>query len=373
MPELAGQMRDAHGARPPETHGPPFEPSARTPGLVRPVRYNGRMSWSAAEAKAKSQRGLITHQQLLKEGVGESTLWRAVAQDRLVRVVPRVYRFSTTPETWELRAQAALMTGKPGDALSHASAAVLWGLLGYERRTTPVTHVSICGRREKNLGKAFVVHRPRRDFTPYWLNGFPVTRLARTILDLAAELTEERLEMVLDAAHHRRPRLERWLREELAPLKPKGNPGVGTLNRLLAVRRGVAVESPLETLIRRFVRTRAVEEPTYQLEIYDEQGRIMRVDAAWEMHRVALHGDSYQWHGDRKTFDDDAAKRRRLVAAGWASVAVTSTDLESDRWFMEIERLLHDRAPQRTLFGFWTGRDLPEGRPPALQGWEGRQ
>jgi hypothetical protein len=232
------------------------------------------------------------------------------------------------------------------------SAAVLWGLQGFERKNTPITHLSVLHRRQQRLGENFLIHRPRRPFVPYWLNDFPVTRLARTIVDIAGDLTEERLEMLLDAAHHRRPCLQRWLDEEVAFLNPKAHPGLGTLKRLLAVRRGVAVESPLETQLRRFVRETGVEEPTYQLEIYDHLGRIMRVDVAWESHLLALHGDSYQWHGDRKTFDDDAAKRRRLVAAGWASVAVTSTDLKNPAWFESIKKLLHDRAPQRSLFGF---------------------
>jgi hypothetical protein len=238
--------------------------------------------------------------------------------------------------------------------LSHASAAVLWGLSGYDRKKTPTIHLSQHDRRKRSLGAGYEVHRPRRTFMPFWLDGFPVTRLSRTIVDLAAELPEPQLEVVLDSAHLRRPRLERWLRAELEPLDARLIRGVGTLQRLLDLRCGVPVESPLETSVRRFIRSRGVEEPTWQLELHDEAGRIMRVDAAWEAHRVALHVDSYLWHGDRKTFDGDAAKRRRLVAAGWASVAVTSSDLASDAWVEPIEKLLRDRAPQTSLFGFWS-------------------
>lgn len=320
-------------------------------------------TWVAAETMARSQRGLITRAQVLASGVSDRSLWRAVGEGRVVRVASSVYRFATTPETWDLRAQAALMTSRPGDALSHASAAVLWGLSGYERRNAPVIHLSHNDRRQRRLGAGYELHRPRRAFIPFWINGIPVTRLARTFVDLAAELHEPQLELVLDQAHHRRPRLERWLREEIAPLDPRCVPGLGTLRRLLEVRRGVPVESPLETSVRRFVRLRGVEEPTYQLELHDERGRIMRVDAAWEAHRIALHADSYQWHADRKTFDDDASKRRRLVAAGWASVAVTSTDLKGDEWFLPIERLLHDRAPQKSLFGFWETPTRAPARP----------
>ncbi|HEY0881831.1 MAG TPA: type IV toxin-antitoxin system AbiEi family antitoxin domain-containing protein [Archangium sp.] len=309
------------------------------------------MTWSAAEAAAVKQRGLITLEQFRIAGLSDSTVRRGLGEGRLLRVVNGVYRFAVTPETWDLRARAALMVRMPEDVLSHASAAVLWGLQGYERKNTPITHLSVFDRRQQRLGENFLIHRPRRPFVPYWLNDYPVTRLARTIVDIAGDLTEERLEMLLDAAHHRRPCLQRWLESELAPLNPKSYPGVGTLSKLLAVRRGVAVESTLETKLRRFVREYGVEEPTYQLEIYDHLGRIMRVDVAWESHLLALHGDSYQWHGDRKTFDDDAAKRRRLVAAGWASVAVTSTDLKNPAWFESIKKLLHDRAPQRSLFG----------------------
>jgi hypothetical protein len=314
---------------------------------------------TAAEAKAKEQRGLITREQLLATGISERTLYRAISEERLVKVVSTVYRFSVTPETWDLRAQAALMTGKPGAVLSHGSAAVAWGLSGYGRDDAPVIHLSVNGRQNRRLAEGYQLHRPMRPFVRYWLDGLPVTRLARTFVDLAAELDERRLEQLLDRAHHRRPRLDGWLHQELAPLDPRKVPGVGGLKKLLAVRRGICVESELETDVRRYVRARRVEEPTYQLEIHDEQGRIMRVDAAWEAHRVALHGDSYQWHGDRQTFDGDISKRRRLVAAGWASVAVTSTDLKDDRWFLAIEKLLHDRAPQTSLFGFWQGRAEP--------------
>lgn len=330
-------------------------------------------NWIAAESTAKCHGGLITRVQLLDAGIADRSLTRAVGQGRLVRVLSKVYRFAMTPDTWDLRAQAALLSSRPGDALSHASAAVVWGLSGYERRNATVIHLSQHDRRgRRRLGTGYELHRPTRAFVPFLLNGFPVTRLARTFVDLAAELEEPELEQVLDRAYLRRPRLERWLQDELRPLDPKSVPGVGVLQRLLKVRRGVAVESPLETRVRRFVRSRDVEEPTYQLEIHDEQGRIMRVDAAWEGHRIALHTDSYQWHGDRRTFDDDASKRRRLVAAGWASVAVTSTDLESDRWFQSIERMLHDRAPQRSFFGFTETRALdPRERGNARRGSSG--
>ncbi|MDP1829962.1 MAG: hypothetical protein Q8L48_42260 [Archangium sp.] len=80
-----------------------------------------------------------------------------------------------------------------------------------------------------------------------------MTRLARTLVDIAPLVSEERLETILDAAQHRFSSLPRWLTEELM-LHQAPRPGLRRLITLLSLRQGIATESPLETTVRRRIR-----------------------------------------------------------------------------------------------------------------------
>lgn len=307
-------------------------------------------NWAAAEQKAKGQRGLITFEQLEALEFGGAAVKWAVKSGRLVRMFRRAYRFAVvSPTRWQ-RALAGTMLAGDTSALSHATAAAIWGLNGFPELGGTLLHLSVPDRCKVQLPKDFVVHRPMQPFEPYVLKGLRVTRLARTLVDIAPLVSEERLETILDAAQHRFSSLPRWLTEELVLHKAQ-RPGLRRLITLLSLRQGIATESPLETTVRRRIREAGLPQPQLQFEIFDLNGvYVMRVDFAWPLHRVALHVDGFVWHAQRQAFDRDADQRSRLASLGWLSLSVTSTSLRDKLWIDQLRRVLEQREPQQSLF-----------------------
>ncbi len=307
-------------------------------------------NWAAAERLASTHWGVITLDQLVALGIEWPAVDWAVKSGRLVRLFRGAFRFAVVAPRWEQNAYLATAMSGVGSALSHATAASVWGLNGFATSRAPI-HVSLPERTKMYLPAAnFVVHRPKGDFEPYPMKGFVVTRLARTIIDISESVDDEQLEIILDAAQHRFRSLPKWLTQELPRHQRKSRPGLGRLNALLEARNGVATESPLETQFRRRLRLSGLPPPQLQFNICDAAGFIMRADAAWPAHFVAVHIDSFRWHATRAQFDRDAQQRRRLADAGWISIVVTQPDLDDGEWLEQLARTLGRRAPQRELF-----------------------
>lgn len=326
-----------------------------------------------AAAVAQQQRGVISREQLEKLGIDVHGLRWALQRGKLVRVFRGVYRFPAAPETWEQRAQAAVLLVGPRAALSHESAAALWQLEGFARLPGPV-HVS-AAEVDRVRVPGVVAHRTSVGFTPYLRFGLPVTRLARTIVDVSARLDDEALEIVLDTAHHRYRALGVWLEAELKTRESRGHAGVARLQELLRLRAGQATGSQLETRMRRRLRERDLPFPRLQYLAEDAAGPIMAIDFAWPEARVALHGDGFIWHARRVTFDDDAEKRSRLAALEWLSFVVTNQALKDKAWLDRLEETLRRRHPQQILLrGGEAARPAPRevesrvGEPPVSPG-----
>lgn len=307
--------------------------------------------WAAAEAKAQGQRGVITLGQLQELGIRRPALKWALSSKRLVRMFFGVYRFPVVSPTWQQRALGATLLLGEGSALSHATAASMWGLNGFDAGSAAALHLSVAGRRCARLPEGLVLHRPTTAFDVYRQQGLPVTYLARTVVDIAPLVSDERLEMILDGAQHRYRAFPRWMDRELSLHHPQSRPGLRRLMELLAFRQGTATESPLETRVRRRIREFGLLPPRPQVAIYDREGFVMRVDFAWLELRVALHVDGFAWHASRLPFDRDAAQRSRLAALGWVSIVVTQRSLEDTAWLHQLAMALHQRAPQTELFG----------------------
>ena len=305
--------------------------------------------WAAAEALARGHWGAITFEELRDLHIGGNAVRWALESGRLVRLFRGAYRFAVVAAGWQQHAYLGTQLGGAGSALSHSTAASVWRLNGFESSHSPV-HVCVPTRRMLRLPEeGFAVHRPCCPFEPLSVDGFRVTRLARTIVDVSESVGDQQLEILLDAAQHRFSHLPELLAAEV-PLHRKATPGLGRLMRLLSLRQGVTTESPLETQFRARLRAHGLPPPQFQFDIKDSAGFITRADAAWPLHLVALHVDSFRWHATRVQFDRDAQQRRRLADAQWLSLVVTDPDLENDEWLGQLGRILQRRSPQRDLF-----------------------
>ena len=280
---------------------------------------------------ATVQQGVFTRAQAGRCGASTGAIrWRLRA-GRWERMYPRVYRLAGTITTWRQEAMAACLYLGNRAALSHRAAASLRMMSGFKLARVEVT---VPRNRHRSPSPHVEIHWlqepiPPEDITT--IDGIPVTKPARTLLDLATIETEEVIERCLDEALRRRlvslPFLERWLAE---PARSRHR-GAAMLRRLVATRAVVgATESPLETQVLKHLHSAGLPIPMCQYEIRDGERFVARVDFAYPEERVAIEVDGFRYHGDRRAFDDDRARGNEIQALGWRILRITSKHLEEN-------------------------------------------
>ena len=286
--------------------------------------YATRGADAAIAALAALQHGVVGRFQLRAIGLSPSAIQRRLDARRLHPDHEGVYTVGHPALTREGQLAAAVLAGGPGAVLSHASAAELWMLPFPKHR---VIDVSVATRRERP-GIRF--HRPA--FAPGEITvhkSIPVTTPERTILDLAARASTDRLERLIRQAEyehlastaslsscfstHERARGSKRLRKAL----DLSTETTGTTRRKLE-RRFLA-----------FIRRNALPRPKLNHRI-ELPNRTVFADAAWPRHRLIVELDSRKAHANRQSFESDRARDRDLLVAGWTTTRVTWRQLHED-------------------------------------------
>lgn len=293
---------------------------------------------AGVERWAKAQFGLVSRGQLIAAGLGRSSIAWKLNTGELQRTHELVFRLRGAPRTWESIAMEGLLVAGEASLLSHQTAAWLYGIDGIPRPV--LIDVSVVGTAPRNL-PGYRFHRSIQGPGPRWIKrGLPVTRVAKTLVDLAGELAPEALELALDSAQRQYRMLSSWLDEYVKGLNRQGTPGLGTLLELLALRRDGATDSALEVRVLRALRRLGLK-PVLRFEVCESDGTfVMRLDFAWPGLKVALHVDGYRWHHQRERADRDARQRSRLQVLGWRTVTVTSTTFAEGAWLKDLLSLL---------------------------------
>ena len=311
--------RDDPDFAPRAGNGGPADDAQRCSEEVRARKSNATFAWGRCVTLANGQLGLITWDQLRAVGVPASTAHRWVSASRLHRLHPRVYvlgHLALAPMANELAAQLAC---GPGAVISHRSAAHLWGFIDDE---PPLVDVTLAGRRcrpKKGIRVHSSAKLPERDVRPKGL--VRLTYPARTVIDMAADLTLDELERLIAEA-----RARKLLRDgELeAAVEQVGN-GRGTAAvRAYLGREGgpVLTRSQRERLMRRLVREAGLAQPQSNVRVAGYE-----VDFLWAEQRVVVEVDSWQFHGHRAAFERDRRKSMRLTDSGYIVIRITARQL----------------------------------------------
>jgi very-short-patch-repair endonuclease len=242
----------------------------------------------SADAKvaaiAARQYGVATLAQLLAAGLTPAGVHRRVAARRLHRVHQGVYAVGHRSIPDRGRWLAATLACGSSAALSHRSAAELWGLLA------PLggrVHVTIPGRAGRARRAGIRIHRPRSFDASLTAvhHGIIVTTVARTITDLRRSVP--------------RPVLRRAIREAEFRGMPTGgaNPD--------------RTRSELERAFLEICRRHAVPEPEVNVRV----GRFT-VDFLWRRQGLVVEVDGYAYHRGRQAFRDDRDRDLELAALG---------------------------------------------------------
>jgi len=193
-------------------------------------------SMLAADARlaavAVDQHGVFTRAQATTAGFGPAQIERRVRAGAWVRVLPRVYRHASTPESSVVSHWAAVLWAGPDCALSHASAAAIWRI----RAASVVEPELVVPRGRAPRAPGVVVHRVARIDADHIVRvrGLPITSPVQTIIDLAGSVGAAELEAALECARARGLVTVRALHVRFDEIGTVGRPGAARLRTLLA-------------------------------------------------------------------------------------------------------------------------------------------
>ncbi|MGH9128771.1 MAG: DUF559 domain-containing protein [Acidimicrobiales bacterium] len=268
------------------------------------------------EALALRQHGLLLASQARERQVPTHQLARS---GHWTRVRGSLYRLTAYPTSWRQDLMAAVLVGGPGALASHRAAARLHGLDGVYSELVEVT-VATAGN-HRNL-PGVVVHRSApvdrtdRDRT----DGFPVTTVTRTLIDLGAVVDPEVVESALESALRANRTSLQLLHRRLEAVGGRGKPGTASLRRVLAARLCLPpTGSELETRFVQLCRRARIPDPARQASVAIGAGRTARVDFAWPDRRVLVELDGFPWHGTPAGYRSDMRRQNAIVLArpGW--------------------------------------------------------
>lgn len=283
--------------------------------------------------------GLITRRQLLDLGLSARAIDYRVAAGHLIRCLPGVYRYPAAPRGWKQDLLAACLWSN--GVASHRAAAALWRLAG----TSPGL-IEVTTARYLNAPDHIALHRADLSGTADKgaLGAIPVTSPTRTLIDLAAAVSKEDLELALDDALHRGVvNLER-LRVRMTTLGSRGRCGLATLRALTAELGSTPrVPTKFERILAKVLSGPGWPEPEREYEVVDGARLVARVDFAWPEAKVGVEADSFKWHSSPAAFRRDRERSNELTQRGWRLHRVT--------WWDAIEHPDEVRAAVATLLG----------------------
>lgn len=264
---------------------------------------------------ASRQFGVVTGGQLRGLGMTQRAIEGRVAAGRLHRLHRGVYAVGHQNLSTNASFIAAVLAVGDGAALSHASAAALFGFAAAEHG--PV-HVTVARRVAQRKGIAVHPVRalPVEDTTRH--HGIWTTTAARTLLDLAGVLTERALRRAVHEAEVQRRVNQRQLEDQLA--RANGRTGAALLEAVVAdgptPTRSELEERTLELLIE------CGYQPKTNACVEDVPGE-PEVDFFFPEFRLVVEADGGRYHDTPHRRREDAKKQALLEAHGYRVIRVT--------------------------------------------------
>lgn len=238
-------------------------------------------------ALVRRQHGTVARRQLLEMGLNARQIERRIASGRLHPIWRGVYAVGR-PTLGQLgRWMGATLACGPEAALSHGSAAALWGF-GTEPDSWIEVSIPAAARRN-HLG--IRAHR-RAELQPRAATvhkGIPVTNPIRTLIDEATCLRPMQLEREVNEADKLDLVDPETLREALE--RHPGQPGVVPLRTLLDRRTFRLSDSDLELYFRPLARNAGLPEPQTKVWVNG-----FEVDFYWPGLGIVVEADGLRYH-----------------------------------------------------------------------------
>ena len=217
------------------------------------------------------------------------------------------------------RELAAVMACDPGAYVSHHSAAAVWGI-----RPPHAGPVDVAvDRRELHQRDGIRIHNVntlhRLDIRTF--DGIPITSPARTLLDIAPDLSDRELERAHDEGIALSVLTTGAVRGVVA--QGAGRPGVARLRGLAyADRETTWTRSEAEERFIALIRKAGLHAPSVNARI----GR-WEVDFLWRADRVVVEIDGHAYHSARTARERDHRKDAELQHAGYLVIRISARQL----------------------------------------------
>ena len=270
-------------------------------------------------ALAERQHGVVAVWQLLELGLGRGAIQYRVSIGRLHRIHRGVYAVGHRKLTRHGHWMAAVLAYGPDAVLSHRSAAALWGIGQSSYKIDVTTPHS---KRHRRTIRAHTSRLHPEDRTTH--DGIPVTSVARTIFDLAAQLSDTALTRLIEESDRRELFDLRALDRAIAR-RPRTT-GVVRLNQVLAAYRGTAdTRSNLERGFRALIADAGLPEPQFNVLVAG-----VPVDVWWPQWKLVVELDSHLYHMILSAFETDRIRDATLQKADIRVLRVTDQRFDND-------------------------------------------
>jgi hypothetical protein len=271
---------------------------------------------------AARQYGAIARDQLVDLGLSSRGISLRVASRRLRVIHDGVYSVAPQELSQAGNHAAALLAIRPDPLLSHTSSARR-GLMA----EGPTIHVSIATRSTRRM-RGVTVHRPRR-IDPedrVRIDGFPMTSIPRTLLDLGQMLPQAQLRKVVEATE-RKGDLDLVALEEVIARYP-GHRGTRPLRRIVSdylwtPGANEGIEHDFQLLLDRY----GLPKPEVNVLV---EGLL--VDCWWPEARLVVELDSKGFHKTWEAQERDRKRDATLLRAAIAHLRLTHRRIQNEPW-----------------------------------------
>ena len=268
---------------------------------------------------AADQHGLVTVGQLGSLGLNKTAINHRVKRGRLHRVHRRVYGVGRNELSAHGHFLAAVLALGEGAALSHTSAAALWGFWTFRPSTDAPVEVSLTRYLRQRSGIRIHQCRQLDQIDTTRRHRIPVTTPARTLLDLAETLKSDRaLRRTINQALIQHRVSLPLLRKQLE--RPGGSQKART--RLKAILHHAApTRSELEDRMLELLHRHGLPKPLTNHRLHGLPGA-PEVDFFFADHDLVIEADGEEYHDTPIQRRADAAKQAKLEAAGLRVIRV---------------------------------------------------
>ena len=265
---------------------------------------------SRAWALARGQHDVVSRAQLLALGFTRAAIEHRIATGRLYPLWRGVYAVGRPGVTRHGRWMAAVLACGDGAALSHRSAAALYGIVPADG---PLVDVSVTGAVPRRRG---IAAHGRTTLPTTRHRAIPVTTPGLTLIDLARLIGHDRLEAAVNEADKRDLIAPETLRRAVDDHASR--PGVAALRHVLDRRTFTLTDSELERRFLPIARRAGLPKPETGAKVAG-----FRSDFFWPQLGLVVETDGLRYHRTAAQQARDRLRDQTHTAAGLTPLRFT--------------------------------------------------